>query len=160
MPSTPELAAAGRAVARLEEQAGSLPTPCWVFTGARQSSGYGVIRVDSTPPVLVHRLLYRVLVGPVPAGLELHHECENPPCANPAHLEPVTHFENHRRTARARMTHCSRGHAFTPENTRRKPTGGGRSCRRCERNAERARRGYSPEKIAALETAYQERVAA
>jgi hypothetical protein len=43
------------------------------------------------------------MVGPVPEGLELDHLCENPPCCNPAHLEPVTHAENNRRAAQARQ---------------------------------------------------------
>jgi hypothetical protein len=28
------------------------------------------------------------------SGLELDHECEEPACRNPAHLQPVTHVEN------------------------------------------------------------------
>jgi len=63
--------------------------------------------------------------GFVQEGLVLDHfRCNNKPCCNPAHLEPVTNEENVRR-ARRRQTHCNRGHPhnetnsyFTPDETR------------------------------------------
>lgn len=41
--------------------------------------------------------------------------------------------------AKARQTHCIRGHEFTPENTGRKPNGT-RFCRECRRAHDRGRR--------------------
>lgn len=72
---------------------------CWEWTGARQPDGrydYGMFW-DGTRAVRAHRFAYELLVGPIPVGLELDHLCRNPPCVNPAHLEPVTHAENIRR---------------------------------------------------------------
>ena len=42
--------------------------------------------------------------GPIPEGLELDHLCKNGKCVNPAHLEPVTHAENIRRSRLAKLT--------------------------------------------------------
>ena len=72
------------------------PSGCWEWTGARDQRGYG--RAGYGPrragTGLVHRMVYQQVNGPVDDGLELDHLCRNPPCANPAHLEPVTHREN------------------------------------------------------------------
>lgn len=47
-----------------------------------------------------HRCVYEHEVGPIPAGLELDHTCQNPPCVNPDHLDPVTRAEHVARTFR------------------------------------------------------------
>lgn len=44
-----------------------------------------------------HRLLYELLVEPVPDDLQMDHLCRTPTCVNPSHLEPVTPRENVRR---------------------------------------------------------------
>jgi hypothetical protein len=44
-----------------------------------------------------HRVVYEILVGPIPSGLQLDHICSVPWCVNPDHLEPVTAKENTRR---------------------------------------------------------------
>lgn len=111
-------------------------TGCWEWVGARSHPGYGSTSFNgkNTP---THRLMYELLVAPIPAGLVIDHLCRNPPCCNPAHLEPVTMRENILRgvgvTAReAVQTHCKHGHEFTPENTRVTPKGW-RICRACAR---------------------------
>jgi hypothetical protein len=61
---------------------------------------------------------------------------------NPDHLEPVSHGENVRRGLRGRLvTHCSRGHAYTPENTFLNH-GHLRECRAC-RNERKMSRYYA-----------------
>lgn len=71
---------------------------CWLWTGATNGLGYGKFKADPrTPAVYAHRYAYELVVGPIPEGLQLDHCCENPPCVNPAHLEPVTQAENVRR---------------------------------------------------------------
>jgi hypothetical protein len=91
----------------------------------------------------VHVAVYELLVGAVPEGLQLDHLCRVRHCCNPRHLEPVTGKENVRRgivSAYQRsiplwMTHCRRGHEFTPENTYVPPSGQ-RVCRSCLRAAQ------------------------
>lgn len=73
---------------------------CWEWQGSRDRGGYGsfnALGVRGSPTVLAHRWAYEALVGPIPEGLVIDHLCENPPCCNPAHMEPVTVAENTRR---------------------------------------------------------------
>jgi hypothetical protein len=82
---------------------------------------------------MAHRVAYELVIGQIPAGLELDHLCRNVVCVNPAHLEPVTRAENMRRRSAA-QTHCKHGHEFTPENTYYYWHGGRhRACRACGR---------------------------
>lgn len=114
---------------------------CWLWTGAKQSAGYGHLYVEGRTH-LAHRLAYETLVGPVPDGLVLDHLCRVHHCVNPAHLEPVTLAENFRRgvgleraaAAKLAKTHCKHGHEYTPENTRLNWKGA-RVCRECARIA-------------------------
>lgn len=79
----------------------TLPAGCIEFTGARTPRGYGTVTLPVYRVTLAHRAAYEMVRGPIPDGLELDHLCLNPPCVNPAHLEPVTHLENVRRHYRA-----------------------------------------------------------
>jgi hypothetical protein len=56
-------------------------------------NGYGRIGYGGKEPV-AHRLIYELLVGPIPLGHILDHLCRNRNCVNPEHLEPVTHQVN------------------------------------------------------------------
>lgn len=77
---------------------------CWNYDGRLDRDGYG-----RAAKGLVHRLSYEALVGPIPEGLELDHLCQNRACYNPAHLEPVAHAENMRRSAERRVSGPVRG---------------------------------------------------
>lgn len=106
---------------------------CWLWTGAVNDSGYGVILgPDSKHLVYAHRVAYEKLVGPVPEDKQLDHLCRVRRCVNPAHVEPVTHLENIQRGTRAR-THCRRGHEYNPTNTYYYPSG--RQCKLCAKRA-------------------------
>jgi len=100
---------------------------CWEWTGAKTGAGYGKVLTFRSIRV-AHRVLYELLVGPVPKGMELDHLCQNKGCLNPGHLEPVTHKENIGRAIR--KTHCIRGHQLTPANTYTYAYG--RYCRLCQ----------------------------
>ena len=74
----------------------TVKTPsCWFYTGAK-NGGYGAITIDGKKTV-VHKLMYRAVIGEVPEGKELDHLCGIKHCVNPEHLQPVTHLENTRR---------------------------------------------------------------
>ena len=62
---------------------------CWEWRGAGSANGYGSFRVGSRN-LCAHRVSYELLVGPIPAGLQIDHVCPNRRCVNPDHLEPVS----------------------------------------------------------------------
>lgn len=66
---------------------------CWIWHG-RKKDGYGQLIVNGRW-ISVHRWLYMHLVGPIPDGYHMHHECEKPLCVRPGHLAPLTP-EKHR----------------------------------------------------------------
>lgn len=68
---------------------------CWLWCGARSTRGYGNIRIAIMGGLWkVHRLVWALLRGPIPDGMEVCHECDNPPCCNPEHLFLGTHLDN------------------------------------------------------------------
>jgi hypothetical protein len=102
-------------MARLVEKNG-----CWEWQGAR-TEGYGKVHF-ACENVFVHRLLYEWFRGPIEAGTEIHHQCGNRICANPAHLEAITRAEHVHKSAtraavNARKTHCPQGHPYDSPNT-------------------------------------------
>jgi hypothetical protein len=117
---------------------------CWAWTGPTDRGGYGMTTLGKQK-VMAHRVVYELLVGPIPEGLHLDHLCRRRECLNPAHLEPVTQAENNRRAGAAK-THCIHGHEYTPENTYRRPRGV-RECRACR--AERTLRVLAARRAAA-----------
>jgi hypothetical protein len=81
-------------------------TDCLVYDGWRSKDGYcklGVGSMGERKEKLVHRVMYELLVGPIPEGLEIDHLCGEPSCWNPKHLEPVTRSENVLRSFRRRL---------------------------------------------------------
>lgn len=78
-------------------------TPCWIWTGAITSAGYGHVRRGHTT-VLTHVLGYEEAHGPVPPGKEVDHKCEVTACRRGSHLQALTHAENVRRGRAAKIT--------------------------------------------------------
>lgn len=73
---------------------------CWVWTGFVDSKGYGRQNVTISPKKKVsqgaHRVSWALNVGPIPDGMHILHECDNPICVRPDHLKLGTHAENMR----------------------------------------------------------------
>lgn len=83
-------------LARSEPQANG----CRYFLKVRRSrnpsrfvKNYGVLVLDGVHEY-AHRLMYRLTKGPIPAGFEVLHTCDTPPCIEPAHLIVGTHGDN------------------------------------------------------------------
>lgn len=116
--------------------------PCWEWAGCHVD-GYGKVSTGGRT-WRIHRLVWTLLVGPVPDNLVLDHLCRNRGCCNPDHLEPVEQRQNLLRAPTvtamwAARTHCESGHEYTPKNTRIEPDGA-RRCRTCRRDRARADR--------------------
>ena len=58
---------------------------CWLWVGGRIPSGYGMVW-DGSKQIGAHRWIWQELLGELPAGTQVHHRCDNPPCVKPSHL--------------------------------------------------------------------------
>lgn len=121
---------------------------CRIFEGT-PSLTYGHFSISPTKTVSAHVYSWEFENGSVPNGWHVDHLCRVPRCVRTDHLEAVTPRENTLRgfgpsAVNARKTECSRGHAFTEENTRL-ASDGSRVCRTCRReDASAARERRAP----------------
>lgn len=89
---------------KLSEQLAIAPTGCWEWFGAKSSGGYGQFRFGGRT-IYVHRLVYEFCLGDLPRYAVVCHQCDNPPCCNPAHLFIGTQGDNVRDAyAKGRLT--------------------------------------------------------
>ena len=113
---------------------------CWIWTGAKDSDGYGIFRLAGKQ-WRAGRLSLAFTNGELPPELMASPTCRNPSCVRPQHLAGITVKEctlrgNSIQGQNARKTHCKRGHALAGENLsvdRR----GCRSCKECGRRISR-----------------------
>lgn len=86
---------------------------CWVWTACKTRDGYGNMGNGLGKTERVHRLIYRLCVGPIPSHTEVCHNCpngDNRACCNPTHLFIGTHAEN--------MKDCARKGRIKPRDSR------------------------------------------
>lgn len=120
--------------------------PCWLWEGRVNTSGYGVFKVKiggTWSEARSHRLAMELSGIVIPDGLMTDHLCRIRRCVRPSHLQAVDNRTNTLRgfspvAKNARKTHCSNGHPFTEENTR-KEKDRYRRCIVCARAVQRRR---------------------
>lgn len=69
---------------------------CWNWFGSKVPGGYGQIRAGGPNGKMLsaHRSAWEIAFGPIPKGLQVLHDCDNPGCVNPHHLTLGTVDDN------------------------------------------------------------------
>jgi hypothetical protein len=119
---------------------GNSPAGCWIWTAHTNPKGYGQVWFNGAAR-LSHKVVYEELVGVIPDGHTLDHQCRDRACCNPLHLEAIPHGDNVRRGNAGRYvrTHCVNGHPYAGDNFKVR-VDGTRRCLICQRACNRARR--------------------
>lgn len=68
---------------------------CWLWLGGVDLDDYGVAwDSELKRDARAHRLVYEILVAPIPKGMKLLHQCDTPCCVNPDHMFIGTTADN------------------------------------------------------------------
>jgi len=63
------------------------PDECWLWTGGKNTYGYGILRTESRGRARgAHRYSWELHHGAIPDGMQVLHKCDVRNCVNPAHL--------------------------------------------------------------------------
>jgi hypothetical protein len=125
--------------------------PCREWQGPRTPKGYG--RTSRKGQEWgVHRLVWTLANGSIPAGMCICHRCDNPSCFLLEHLFLGTVADNNRDMVKkgrlrngamtADQTSCMRGHLWEDSAYVRKSTGR-RECRTCANDQQNSRRSLA-----------------
>jgi hypothetical protein len=106
---------------------------CWRWTGAHITPGYGTTGWQGKT-TYAHRLVYTLLVAPIPPKMVIDHLCRVPDCVFPGHLQVVDNRTNVMRGLRAnhKTGICRNGHDLTVVGAVYDKLGRGR-CKECKR---------------------------
>jgi len=110
-------------------------TGCHNWIGGRTTRGYGQMRVAGKT-YYVHRLVYARVNGPLAPYEDVHHDCRNPSCVNPAHLRSLSrsaHAQEHSTGPGTQDVFCCNGHVADWRINNQ----GRRVCRQCRRESQR-----------------------
>ena len=114
-------------------------TQCWEWQGSLIHGGYGRFRLRGIRH-RAHRLFYEAFVEVIPPELDCDHLCRNPPCVNPAHIDPVPTRVNVLRAPESLAsinfwkTECPKGHPLAGDNlVAWELKQGKRACKTCAR---------------------------
>lgn len=87
---------------------------CWHWLRAVTRDGYGYFHYGRAR--LAHRVAYELTHGPIPEGMQVCHQCDNPGCVRPDHLFIGTAQDNADdkvRKGRSQWVHRSPDSAYT-----------------------------------------------
>lgn len=123
-------------------------SPCWIWTATRDRDGYGTLpsraRETAGDSIRAHRFSYVIVMRKrIDPGMVLDHSCRTRSCVNPLHLSQKTNAQNVLENSEGfaaknvRKTHCPQGHPYDEANTKINYKGG-RICRICEKEHQRA----------------------